>query len=199
MRKALLIVLTLLVPSTNIAYSQTTNTATGTGQSFAGASAGAGSSVQYNPTTIAPASRIPNQAPAVFAPGLAAAAVETCLGSVSAGGSGPFGGLSFGTTVTDEGCQARLNARTLVSLGQPNAALVLMCRSDARIAESLYASGWVCPSVGDTLRAVSQVKGKRGKFLRQARATMHLEEPPAGTGFEALVGSVFSVGSQQIR
>jgi hypothetical protein len=70
-------------------------------------------------------------APAVFAPGLAAAGLETCLGSVSGGGSFMGGGFSFGTTVPDPGCAARLDSRTLWSMGLKKAAVARLCLQDA--------------------------------------------------------------------
>ena len=65
--------------------------------------------------------------PSVFAPGLAAAGLETCLGSVSGGGSFVGTGFSFGTTVPDPGCAARLDARTLWSMGLKKAAIARLC------------------------------------------------------------------------
>src|SRR5258708_22688006 len=61
--------------------------------------------------------------PAVFAPGLSAAGLETCLGSISGGGSAIGWGASFGTTIPDPGCNARLDARTLWSFGLKKAAV----------------------------------------------------------------------------
>jgi hypothetical protein len=65
--------------------------------------------------------------PAVFAPGLAAAGLETCLGSVSGGGSFVGTGFSFGSTIPDPGCAARLDARTLWSMGLKKAAVARLC------------------------------------------------------------------------
>ena len=65
--------------------------------------------------------------PAVFAPGLSAAGLETCLGSVSGGGAAVGFGASFGTTIPDPGCNARLDARTLWSFGLKKAALARLC------------------------------------------------------------------------
>jgi hypothetical protein len=65
--------------------------------------------------------------PSVFAPGLAAAGLETCLGSVSGGGSFVGTGFSFGSTVPDPGCAARLDARTLWSMGLKKAAVARLC------------------------------------------------------------------------
>jgi hypothetical protein len=65
--------------------------------------------------------------PSVFAPGLSAAGLETCLGSVSAGGAFVGTGISFGTTVPDPACAARLDARTLWSMGLKKAAVARLC------------------------------------------------------------------------
>jgi hypothetical protein len=65
--------------------------------------------------------------PSVFAPGLAAAGLETCLGSVSGGGSFVGTGFSFGSTIPDPGCGARLDARTLWSMGLKKAAVARLC------------------------------------------------------------------------
>lgn len=66
--------------------------------------------------------------PAVFAPGLTAAGLETCLGSVSGGASAIGFGATFGTTIPDPGCAARLDARTLWSMGLKKAAVARLCQ-----------------------------------------------------------------------
>ena len=73
--------------------------------------------------------------PTEFAPGLAAAGLETCLGSVSGGGSALGWGASFGTTIPDPGCAARLDARTLWSMGLKKAAVARLC-----LMSDIYAS-----------------------------------------------------------
>ena len=65
--------------------------------------------------------------PSVFSPGLAAAGIETCLGSVSGGGSWIGTGFSFGSTIPDPSCAARLDARTLWAFGLKRAALARLC------------------------------------------------------------------------
>jgi hypothetical protein len=65
--------------------------------------------------------------PAVFAPGLTAAGLETCLGSISGGGAVAGFGMSFGTTIPDPGCAARLDARTLWAFGLRRAAIARLC------------------------------------------------------------------------
>ena len=83
-------------------------------------------------------------APSTFAPGLTAAGVETCLGSVSGGASFPGGGVSFGTTTKDAGCDARLDARTLWSMNLKRAAIFRLCQK----AEIAQAMPDVCPAPG---------------------------------------------------
>jgi hypothetical protein len=74
-----------------------------------------------------PADQTIRNVPGVVAPGLAAAGLETCLGSVSGGGAFVGTGFSFGTTVPDPGCAARLDARTLWSMGLKKAAVARLC------------------------------------------------------------------------
>jgi hypothetical protein len=74
-----------------------------------------------------PADQTVRNVPGVVAPGLAAAGLETCLGSVSGGGAFVGTGFSFGTTVPDPGCAARLDARTLWSMGLKKAAVARLC------------------------------------------------------------------------
>jgi hypothetical protein len=74
-----------------------------------------------------PADQTVRNVPGVVAPGLAAAGLETCLGSVSGGGAFVGTGFSFGTTIPDPGCAARLDARTLWSMGLKKAAVARLC------------------------------------------------------------------------
>jgi hypothetical protein len=84
--------------------------------------------------------------PAVFAPGLAAAGIESCLGSVSGGGSWLGTGISFGGSIPDLDCSARLDARTLWAMGTVTkgprgvqlrvAALRRLCQNDRIAAAS---------------------------------------------------------------
>jgi hypothetical protein len=74
-----------------------------------------------------PADQTVRNVPGVVAPGLTAAGLETCLGSVSGGGALVGTGFSFGTTIPDPGCAARLDARTLWSFGLKKAALARLC------------------------------------------------------------------------
>jgi hypothetical protein len=84
--------------------------------------------------------------PTVVAPGLAAAGVETCLGSASGGLSLMGTGLTFGATTPDAGCSIRLAARQLSAFGHPRAALALMCQ-DPRVAAAMATVGDLCPAI----------------------------------------------------
>ena len=105
-------------------------------------------------------------APTVVAPGLAAAGIETCLGSASGGLSVLGGGATFGSTMVDEGCTIRLLARQLYAFGLQKAALALMCQ-DPHVIAAMYAAGSPCP------RAVAEVSqpfpGTSGIPERQVR------------------------------
>ena len=83
--------------------------------------------------------------PTVVAPGLAAAGVETCLGSDSGGISLMGGGFSFGGTKVDPGCTIRLLARELFAFGFRKAALALMCQ-DERVFVAMGEAGTPCPA-----------------------------------------------------
>jgi len=80
-----------------------------------------------NVISSVPANQKITTVPTVFAPGLAAAGIETCLGSVSGGGSWLGTGISFGGTTPDVSCSARLDARTLWAFGLRKAAVARLC------------------------------------------------------------------------
>lgn len=82
--------------------------------------------------------------PTVVAPGLAAAGIETCLGSSAGGISLMGGGITFGSTKVDDGCTIRLLARQLFAFGFQNAAVALMCQ-DKRVAVAMNAANSACP------------------------------------------------------
>ena len=118
------------------------STATGTGVGVANSTStsqaisgqgGTGVGVGGNPSatiiskSTVPANQTLKNVPSVFAPGLAAAGLETCLGSISGGGAFVGTGFSFGTTIPDPSCAARLDARTLWSMGLKKAAVARLC------------------------------------------------------------------------
>ncbi len=96
----------------------------------------AGNTNTFNTTTT-------GQSPAVFAPGLAAAGIESCNGSVSLGGAAVGGGGALGFPWQDGPCNKRLMARTLWAFGQHEAALQTLCLDD-ELSGPMVVSGIVC-------------------------------------------------------
>jgi hypothetical protein len=68
--------------------------------------------------------------PNAIAPGLAAAGIESCQGSISAAGSVTGFGLSFGGPIMDRECNLRLWARTLYAMGQRELVGGVLAQSD---------------------------------------------------------------------
>jgi len=95
-----------------------------------------------------------NNTPSVFAPGLAAAGVESCIASASAGGSGAGFGVTIALTTQDQGCNLRLFARTLYSMGHRTAATQLLC-NDPQVAQALALEGIQC-RVGEAAQAAAR-------------------------------------------
>lgn len=100
-----------------------------------------------NTTTAAAASNVHVSArgntPAVVAPSLTAAGIESCLGSNSIGGAGGGVGVTIAGTVTDKGCNLRLFSRTLYNLGHRKAATQILC-NDPEVAQALRSEGVHC-------------------------------------------------------
>ena len=109
--------------------STATGTSVGIAKSTSGSQAisGQGGSATITTNSSVPADQTVKNVPSVFAPGLAAAGLETCLGSVSGGGALVGTGFSFGTSIPDPSCAARLDARTLWSMGLKKAAVARLC------------------------------------------------------------------------
>jgi hypothetical protein len=86
---------------------------------------------------------IPNPAPPVFSPNLVAVP-ETCMGSVSMGGSASTGpiafGLNFGKTYVDPDCTLRMYARAVASIGDNDVARALLAQND-QVAQAYAAVG----------------------------------------------------------
>jgi hypothetical protein len=133
-----------------------------------------GQSVTYQETT--PADQTIKNVPNVYAPGLAAAGSEVCLGSVSAGGAGAGFGLTVGGTIVDQECQLRMNARTLATLGYAKAAREEMCL-DPQVRSAMMAAGTPC--VADE-PAKPQATAEYGAPAAQsAAAAVELSSVPA--------------------
>jgi hypothetical protein len=106
--------------------------------------------------------------PTIAAPGLAAAGIETCLGSTAGGLSLMGGGITFGSTKVDEGCTIRLLARQLYAFGLQKAALALMCE-DVHVAIAMNEAGTPCrPSptqVGGPLAFTATDRSASGGYI----------------------------------
>lgn len=109
-----------------------------------GSTSGANSSVDISSPANTTSTSHLITAPTVAAPGLAAAGIETCLGSAAGGLSLMGGGFTFGSTKVDEGCTIRLLARQLFAFGLQKAAVALMCQDD-RVALAMATAGSPCP------------------------------------------------------
>ena len=169
-----------------IANSRSSSSATAIGGGNATGGAGVSSSSLVVNNAAQPATTTANvnenatirNVPAVFAPGLTAAGLETCLGSVSGGGSVVGFGATFGTTVPDPQCAARLDARTLWSFGLRKAAVIRLClmpdiyRSMPEVCDLYmprygYAAPGVAPAAyaagyaGGPIEVIEQKSGRR--------------------------------------
>ena len=163
------------------AYGQANNNAASTNNtSTTDLAVNSGANVNQPSVSI---SRVPRQAPGAFAPGMAVSAVETCLGSLSFGASTILGGLSVGVPLEDKQCTRRLNARTLSQLGQPTAALVLLCQGHEDITRALAAAGLFCPTVEATDKKLqdhrlTEYNGDLAKFFHE-QSQIEIEEKAA--------------------
>lgn len=82
--------------------------------------------------------------PSIQAPGLTTTLSDTCMGSVSVGVSFPGFGATGGTTLVDQACVRRLDAREFRAMGLTDVALALLCQSDAN-RRAVEATGHLCP------------------------------------------------------
>lgn len=95
---------------------------------------------------------------ALAAPSLAAAGIESCLGSTSVGGAGGGVGVTIASTVTDRGCNLRLFSRTLYNLGHRHAATQILC-NDPDAALALRSEGVHCEiGVGAEMERAAAVR-----------------------------------------
>src|SRR5271169_102488 len=117
-----------MATGTGVGVARSTSTSQAiSGQGGTGVGVGGNPSATITSNSTVPADQTVKNVPSVVAPGLAAAGLETCLGSVSGGGAFVGTGFSFGTTIPDPGCAARLDARTLWSMGLKKAAVARLC------------------------------------------------------------------------
>lgn len=128
--------------SGQVATSTAVGVASGSGTANASmyGSLSTGGSITQNSNT-----KLNEAIPNVYAPALAAAGYEVCLGSMSAGASASGFGFSVGSTLEDKSCQARLNAKTLATLGYAAAAREVMCQ-DPNVQLAMRNAGTPCAS-----------------------------------------------------
>jgi hypothetical protein len=117
---------------------------------YSGGSASGASGGTIN--TVSQGADLSRNVPNVYSPALAAAGYEVCLGSMSAGGSGGGFGFSLASTMEDKACQARLNAKTLATLGYAAAAREVMCQ-DPNIRTAMINAGTPCAPDARVARA----------------------------------------------
>jgi hypothetical protein len=137
-----------------------------------GSTSGASSAINIsNPASTTSTNRLITP-PTVVAPGLAAAGIETCLGSSSGGLSLMGGGLTFGSTRVDDGCTIRLLARQLYAFGFQKAAVALMCQ-DERVTVAMEAAGTFCPSAssGPLAHRQASLSGTEASTVAEAPIT----------------------------
>jgi hypothetical protein len=94
--------------------------------------------------------------PAIAAPSLTTTLSDTCMGSASFGISVTGFGATGGTTMVDQACVRRLDAREFRAMGLTDVALALLCQSDAN-RRAVEATGHLCP--GTTTPLVKSGEG----------------------------------------
>ncbi|BAN25194.1 hypothetical protein [Caballeronia insecticola] len=82
--------------------------------------------------------------PSIAAPALTTTLSDTCMGSASFGLSITGFGATGGTTMVDQACVRRLDAREFRAMGLTDVALALLCQSDAN-RRAVEATGHLCP------------------------------------------------------
>jgi hypothetical protein len=115
--------------------------------------------VTSNSTTVVPGVSGYNRqmranTPSVYAPGLAASGIESCIASASAGGSGAGFGITVALTTQDKGCNLRLFSRTLYAMGHRIAATQILC-NDPQVAQALALEGVACQA-GETAQVTAR-------------------------------------------
>ncbi|EKS66794.1 MULTISPECIES: hypothetical protein [Caballeronia] len=82
--------------------------------------------------------------PSIAAPSLTTTLSDTCMGSASFGLSITGFGATGGTTLVDQACVRRLDAREFRAMGLTDVALALLCQSEAN-RRAVEATGHLCP------------------------------------------------------
>jgi hypothetical protein len=84
---------------------------------------------------------------------------DTCMGSVSVGGSLPGFSIGIGSTYTDGNCIMLKNSREMWNMGMKGAAMALMC-NDKNNKEALELTGYVCPQIERDRKAAEATAAK---------------------------------------
>ncbi len=92
--------------------------------------------------------------PSIQAPSLTTTLSDTCMGSMSIGLSFPGFGATGGTTLVDQACVRRLDAREFRAMGMNDVALALLCQSEAN-RRAVESAGHMCPGMMKTATAAS--------------------------------------------
>lgn len=86
---------------------------------------------------------VPGAAAPPTAPSIVVA--SPCMGAVSGAGTSPMLGIAIGMSYKDRECEARANAGALFALGQPAAAMQVMCQVGS-IRDAMAKAGKPCDS-----------------------------------------------------
>lgn len=99
---------------------------------------------------------------------------DTCMGSVSVGGSGPGFSIGVGTTYKDDNCVMLKNSRELWNMGMKAAAMALMCTDKAN-REALELTGFECPQT----TAAKKAEADKAAAAKQAAAPVRADDAVA--------------------
>ncbi|SAK51190.1 CheA signal transduction histidine kinase [Caballeronia catudaia] len=123
-----------------------TGSPTGTDATGKAATSGPGTSAFDTRTTVDynQSSYSVRTTPAIAAPALTTTLSDTCMGSASFGLSITGFGATGGTTLVDQACVRRLDAREFRAMGLTDVALALLCQSEAN-RRAVEATGHLCP------------------------------------------------------
>ncbi|MQQ99545.1 hypothetical protein [Glaciimonas soli] len=143
---------TVNLPSTSGVGASTNSGTSGTGTSGTGVNGTAaagdpGSSPNNTKATVDYGGTYTvKSAPSIVAPTLTTTLSDTCMGSVSFGLSFTGFGATGGSTMVDQACVRRLDAREFRSMGMNDVALALLCQSEAN-RKAVESTGKFCPGM----------------------------------------------------
>ncbi len=145
----------------NTTSSSTPATGTQASTSGTGTAAAAGTTGSSDPSISYSGTQTIRTNPAIAAPALTTTLSDTCMGSVSLGLSLAGFGATGGTTMVDQACVRRLDAREFRAMGLTDVALALLCQSDAN-RRAVEATGHLCPGTTAPLARRGQAEATPG-------------------------------------